>query len=93
MKIEVRNRRNTWQKRQKRRRKSRLKSHCGTLYNAAESTQGKYHHTIVTAAEVVEERLQFSKDIQHMNKAPQEMGLLNVEYALYTAIANKRQRS
>ena len=43
---------------------------------------------ILTAAEVIEELIELSKEIQKMDKEPQEMGLSDFEYAFYTAIAN-----
>jgi type I restriction enzyme R subunit len=48
----------------------------------------KYHNKILTAAEVIEELIQLGKEIQEMDKEPQEMGLSDFEYAFYTAIAN-----
>jgi type I restriction enzyme R subunit len=48
----------------------------------------KYHNKIITAAEVIEELIELSKNIQHMDKEPKEMGLTDFEYAFYTAIAN-----
>ena len=48
----------------------------------------KYHNKILTAAEVIDELIQLSKEIQKMDKEPQEMGLSDFEYAFYTAIAN-----
>jgi type I restriction enzyme R subunit len=48
----------------------------------------KYHSKILTAAEVIEELIELSKEIQKMDKEPREMGLSDFEYAFYTAIAN-----
>ncbi|RKX61819.1 MAG: DEAD/DEAH box helicase [Thermodesulfobacteriota bacterium] len=48
----------------------------------------RYHNKIITAAEVIEELIALGKDIQEMDKEPQEMGLSDFEYAFYTAIAN-----
>ncbi len=42
---------------------------------------------MVTAAEVIEELIQLSKEIHKMDKEPAEMGLSDFEYAFYTAIA------
>ena len=48
----------------------------------------KYHNKILTAVEVIEELMELSKEIQRMDKEPQEMGLSDFEYAFYTAIAD-----
>lgn len=48
----------------------------------------KYHNKILTAAEVIEELIKLSKEIKEMDKEPHEMGLSDIEYAFYTAIAN-----
>ncbi len=48
----------------------------------------KYHNKILTAAEVIEELIKLSKEIQKMDKEPQGMGMSDFEYAFYTAIAN-----
>jgi type I restriction enzyme, R subunit len=42
---------------------------------------------VVTAAEVIDELIQLSKEIHKMDKEPAEMGLSDFEYAFYTAIA------
>ncbi len=48
----------------------------------------KYHNKILTAAEVIDELIELSKEIQKMDKEPQGMGMSDFEYAFYTAIAN-----
>lgn len=48
----------------------------------------RYHNKVITAAEVIEELIELSKDIKKMDKEPQEMGLSEPEYAFYTAIAD-----
>ncbi len=48
----------------------------------------KYHNKVITAAEVIEELIELSKEIKRMYKEPQEMGLSEFEYAFYTAIAD-----
>ena len=58
------------------------------LMEMLESSIKKYHNKILTAAEVIEELIALGKDIQKMDKEPQEMGLSEYEYAFYTAIAN-----
>ncbi len=59
-----------------------------TLMEMLESSIQKYHSKILTAAEVIEELIELSKEIQQMDKKPKEMGLSDYEYAFYTAIAN-----
>ncbi len=59
-----------------------------SLLEMLENSIKKYHNKILTAAEVIEELIQLSKEIQKMDKEPQEMGLSDFEYAFYTAIAN-----
>ncbi len=48
----------------------------------------KYHNKVITAAEVIEELIELSKEIKRMDKESQEMGLSELEYAFYTAIAD-----
>jgi type I restriction enzyme R subunit len=59
-----------------------------TLMEMLENSIKKYHNKILTAAEVIEELIQLSKEIHTMDKEPKEMGLSDYEYAFYTAIAN-----
>ena len=59
-----------------------------SLMEMLENSIKKYHNKILTAAEVIEELIQLSKEIQQMDKEPEEMGLSDIEYAFYTAIAN-----
>lgn len=59
-----------------------------TLMEMLENSIKKYHNKIITAAEVIEELINLGKEIQAMDKEPQEMGLSDYEYAFYTAIAN-----
>lgn len=58
------------------------------LMEMLENSIKKYHNKILTAAEVIEELIALGKDIQRMDKEPQEMGLSEYEYAFYTAVAN-----
>lgn len=53
-----------------------------------ENSIKKYHNKVLTAAEVIEELIELSKEIHNMNKKPKEMGLSEYEYAFYTAVAN-----
>jgi len=59
-----------------------------TLMEMLENSIKKYHSKIITATEVIEELITLSKEIQQMDKEPEEMGLSDYEYAFYTAIAN-----
>ncbi|MBA7577290.1 hypothetical protein ES708_19137 [subsurface metagenome] len=59
-----------------------------SLMEMLETSIKKYHNKVLTAAEVIEELIELSKEIQKMDKEPQEMGLSDFEYAFYTAIAN-----
>ena len=59
-----------------------------SLMEMLEDSIKKYHNKIVTAAEVIEELIELSKEIKRMDKEPQEMGLSEFEYAFYTAIAD-----
>lgn len=59
-----------------------------TLMEMLENSIKKYHNKILTAAEVIEELIELSKEINEMDKEPREMGLSDYEYAFYTAIAN-----
>lgn len=59
-----------------------------TLMEMLEGSIRRYHSKIITAAEVIEELIELSKEIQKMDRIPVEMGLSDYEYAFYTAIAN-----
>jgi type I restriction enzyme R subunit len=59
-----------------------------SLMEMLENSIKKYHNKILTAAEVIEELINLSKEIKIMDKEPQEMGLSDYEYAFYTAIAH-----
>lgn len=59
-----------------------------TLMEMLESSIQRYHSKILTAAEVIEELIKLSKEIQQMDKEPAQLGLTDYEYAFYTAIAN-----
>ena len=59
-----------------------------SLMEMLENSIKKYQSKILTAAEVIEELINLSKEIHAMDKEPQEMGLSEYEYAFYTAIAN-----
>lgn len=59
-----------------------------SLMEMLENSIKKYHNKIITAAEVIEELIKLSKDIQIMDEEPKAMGLSDFEYAFYTAVAN-----
>jgi len=59
-----------------------------SLMEMLENSIKNYHNKILTAAQVIEELIKLSKEIQQLDKEPQEMGLSDYEYAFYTAIAN-----
>lgn len=59
-----------------------------SLMEMLEASIKKYHSKVLTAAEVIEELINLSKEIHEMDKEPKEMGLTDYEYAFYTAIAN-----
>ena len=71
--------------------KSRMKKNLvqsKSLMEMLENSIIKYHNKILTAAEVIEELIKLGKEIQDMDKEPEEMGLSEFEYAFYTAVAN-----
>lgn len=59
-----------------------------SLMEMLEHSIKKYHNKVITAAEVIEELINLSKDIHKMDEEPKAMGLSDFEYAFYTAIAN-----
>jgi len=59
-----------------------------TFLEMLEDSIKRYHNKILTAAEVIEELINLSKDIVKMDNEAKDMGLTDFEYAFYTAIAN-----
>lgn len=59
-----------------------------SLKEMLEAAIKKYHNKILTAAEVIEELINLSKDVTNVKEGPQKMGLSDFEYAFYTAVAN-----
>lgn len=59
-----------------------------SLMEMLENSIKKYHNKILTAAEVIEELINLSKDIVQMDSEAKAMGLTDFEYAFYTAVAN-----
>jgi len=59
-----------------------------SLMEMLENAINKYQNKIITAAEVIDELIKLSQEIQQMDKQPAEMGLSEFEYAFYTAVAS-----
>jgi len=59
-----------------------------SLMEMLENAIKKYHNKILTAAEVIEELINLSKDIVEMDAEAKSMHLTDFEYAFYTAVAN-----
>ncbi|HKK43569.1 MAG TPA: type I restriction endonuclease subunit R, partial [Bacteroidales bacterium] len=59
-----------------------------TLLEMLENAIKKYQNKILTAAEVIEELIQLSKEIVSMDSEARTMGLSDFEYAFYTAVAS-----
>ncbi|MBW6475013.1 MAG: DUF3387 domain-containing protein, partial [Anaerolineaceae bacterium] len=59
-----------------------------TLMELLENSIKRYNNKIISAAEVIDELIKLSREIQEMDKEPKEMGLSDFEYAFYTAVAN-----
>ncbi|MCE5346033.1 MAG: type I restriction endonuclease subunit R [Bacteroidales bacterium] len=59
-----------------------------SLMEMLENAIKKYHNKILTAAEVIEELINLSKEIVEMDSEAKAMGLSDFEYAFYTAVAN-----
>lgn len=59
-----------------------------SLMEMLENAIKKYHNKILTAAEVIEELINLSKDIVEMDNEAKTMGLSDFEYAFYTAVSN-----
>jgi type I restriction enzyme R subunit len=71
--------------------KSRLKKNLvksRTLMEMLENAIKKYQTKILTAAEVIEELINLSKEIVHMDSEAKNLGLTDFEYAFYTAVSN-----
>ena len=71
--------------------KSRLKKNLvksRSLMEMLEYAIKKYQTKILTAAEVIEELINLSKEIVHMDIEAKNLGLTDFEYAFYTAVSN-----
>lgn len=58
------------------------------LLEMLEQSINRYHNKILTAAEVIDELINLSKDIVEMDDEPKKLGLTSYEYAFYTAVSN-----
>lgn len=59
-----------------------------SLMEMLENSIKKYHNKILTAAEVIDELIELSRDIVAMDNEAKAMGLTDFEYAFYTAVAD-----
>jgi type I restriction enzyme, R subunit len=59
-----------------------------SLMEMLETAIKRYHNKILSAAEVIEELINLSKDIVDMDNEAKSMDLTDFEYAFYTAVAN-----
>lgn len=59
-----------------------------SLMEMLEQSIRKYHNKILTAAEVIEELINLSKEITDSDKEANALGLTEYEYAFYTAVAS-----
>lgn len=58
------------------------------LLEMLEQSINRYHNKILTAAEVIDELINLSKDIVELDSEPKKLGLTEYEYAFYTAVSN-----
>jgi len=61
-----------------------------SLMEMLENAIKKYHNKVLTAAEVMDELIQLSKEIVGMDSEASELGLSEYEYAFYTAVADNK---
>ena len=61
-----------------------------SLMEMLENAIKKYHNKILTAAEVIDELIELSKEIKHMDREAKALGLTEFEYAFYTAVADNQ---
>ncbi|MFZ7133675.1 MAG: type I restriction enzyme endonuclease domain-containing protein, partial [Eubacteriales bacterium] len=59
-----------------------------SLMEMLEESIQRYHNKVITAVEVIDELIKLSKEINNLDKEPEEMGLTTYEYAFYSAVAN-----
>jgi len=61
-----------------------------SLMEMLENAIKKYHNKVLTAAEVMDELIELSKEIISMDDEAKELGLTEFEYAFYTAVADNK---
>ncbi len=59
-----------------------------SLMEMLENSIKRYHNKILTAAEVMDELINLSKEIVNMDSEAKHLGLSDFEYAFYTAVAD-----
>jgi type I restriction enzyme R subunit len=59
-----------------------------SLMEMLENAIKKYHNKILTAAEVIDELIELSKEIVNMDSEAKALGLTEFEYAFYTAVSD-----
>jgi type I restriction enzyme R subunit len=59
-----------------------------TLMEMLQDAIKRYHAKVLTAAEVMDELINISREIVKSDKQAEEMGMSDYEYAFYTAVAN-----
>ncbi len=62
--------------------------HSRSLLEMLQDSIKRYHAKVLTAAEVMDELINLSKEIVKSDKQAEEMGLSDFEYAFYTAVAD-----
>ena len=62
--------------------------HSRSLMDMLQDAIKRYHAKVLTAAEVMDELINISKEIVKSDKRAKEMGLSDFEYAFYTAVAD-----
>ena len=60
------------------------------LLEMLEDAIKRYHAKVLTAAEVIEELINVSKEIVESDKQAEALGMSDYEYAFYTAVANNK---
>ncbi len=73
--------------------KSRAKTNLvesRSLMEMLDDSLTKYHNKVLSAAEVIEELIEMSKQIVDQDKKAKEMKLSDYEYAFYSAVANNQ---
>jgi len=59
-----------------------------SLMEMLENSIKSYHNKVITAAEIIEELIELSKEMRKMDSEASKLGLTDFEYAFYTAVAN-----